>query len=78
MSKPVVLVADSSCKVCKGRGYFWENHGPGMQEQLECDCPFQDLPDVFEITNKIENGDYTIVSSAKYLNSQNDRDDRCG
>lgn len=72
MCKPLVLVAQGSCKTCMGLGYFWENHGPGMKEYMECDCPFQDLPDLWEITNKIDNGDYKIVPSTKYLNQPND------
>jgi hypothetical protein len=30
-------------------------------EPLECDCAFQDVPEVFEVQNKIDNGYYLIV-----------------
>jgi hypothetical protein len=68
MSKPVVLVAKSSCKLCHGTGTFWENHGQGLKEQVDCDCPFEDIPDVWEIQNKVDSGDYIIVPAAKHFN----------
>jgi len=32
-----VLVADSACKICRGRGSVYESHG----EVLDCDCVFE-------------------------------------
>jgi hypothetical protein len=59
--KPVTLMAVKNCKLCNGSGVFYEKHGPNHSEPLECDCAFQDVPEVFEIQNKIENGYYVIV-----------------
>jgi len=59
--KPVVLMARNDCKLCHGSGVFYERHGPGHMEPLECDCAFQDVPEVFEVQNKIDNGYYLIV-----------------
>jgi hypothetical protein len=44
-----------------GSGTFWENHGQGIRERMECDCAFQDVPEIFEIQNKIDNGFYVIT-----------------
>jgi hypothetical protein len=59
--KPIVLMANKSCKLCMGSGTFWENHGQGIRERMECDCAFQDVPEIFEIQNKIDNGFYVIT-----------------
>ena len=72
MSKPLVIVARSSCKLCHGSGTFFEKHGNGMEEMMDCDCALEDLPDTWEIQSKIENGDYIIVPSTKYLDQPNE------
>lgn len=70
--KKLVVQAKLSCRLCHGTGTFFERHGSGLNEQMDCDCALEDLPDVWEIQSKIENGDYEIVPNAKYLDQQND------
>ena len=59
--RPIVLIARKNCKMCHGSGIFYERHGPNNHEPMECDCAFDDIPEIFEIKNKIENGNYVII-----------------
>lgn len=61
MSKPVVLKAKKNCRICGGSGTFHERHEQNLSETFDCDCAFEDIPDIFEIQNKVENGNYVIV-----------------
>ena len=70
--KKLVIQAKGSCKLCHGSGTFWERHGPGLTQQMDCDCALEDLPDTWEVQSKIENGDYIIVPADNSSDSSNE------
>lgn len=67
MCKPrpsLILTADAACRNCRGSGTFYENHGPGLQEQMDCDCAFQTIADNDQTAwDAVDRGDYEIVSA---------------
>lgn len=65
--KRLTLTARADCRICGGNGNFYERHGPGLLEPMECDCAFDAVPpDDHAAWAAIERGDYDLEpASAK-------------
>jgi len=54
-------MAKKNCRICHGSGTVIEDHGTDVNELIDCECAFEDIPDSFEIQNKIDNGWFKVV-----------------
>jgi hypothetical protein len=59
-SDPIILTPDPECRLCHGRGQFYERHAPNMSERLVCDCVMRNAPQDAESQARIDAGDYEI------------------
>ena len=59
-SEPIILTPDPECRLCHGRGQFWERHAPNMSERLVCECVMRNAPQDAESQARIDAGDYEI------------------
>lgn len=57
----LTLTARADCRICGGKGTFHERHGPGLLEQMDCDCAFAAIPnDDHAAWDRIERGEFDI------------------
>lgn len=61
-SNRVMLMAKRECQICRGVGEFTESHGPGLLEQMICECVFQNAPQDAASQAQIDAGEFFIVS----------------
>lgn len=60
-SERISLKAQRNCGVCRGHGEFYESHGPGLREQMVCECVFRDAPQDAASQRMIDEGAFVIV-----------------